>query len=66
MTKDDARAWFNKWILPAILNREQGDKNINLRIVAWSEYTDALWKDGKITHNQYMDWSLPNSMEMVV
>lgn len=63
MTKDSAIAWFVKWVLPAIENKEDGERDLPLRIVAWSEYTDALFKEGKITKDQFISWTIPNSIE---
>ena len=61
MTKDSAINWFCEWILPAIEKKEESDcnKNTELRIVAWSEYTYALFKDGSITTDQYKAWAIP-------
>tara|TARA_Y100000310_G_C20244165_1_gene606016 strand:- start:283 stop:483 length:201 start_codon:yes stop_codon:yes gene_type:complete len=63
MTKDSAINWFCEWILPAIEKREEitcnKKRNTELRVVAWSEYTDALFKDGRITTDQFKEWSIP-------
>ena len=60
-TKKDAVREYKQWILPKIkdLYEQDGQVDSIARSEAWSNYTDSLCKDGRITVAQYEGWTCP-------
>lgn len=59
MTKKEALSEFKELFLPIIKAQEKNGVDHIMRIEAWSNYTDALCKEGQITSNQYNNWTNP-------
>jgi len=52
---------FKEYILPYVKEQYENDGKIDriARREAWSNYTDMLCKEGRITPKQYDNWSNP-------
>lgn len=60
-TKKQAEQDFKNNILPSVINRfeQDGKKDKPARREAWNNFTDMLCKDGRISDNQYNNWTQP-------
>jgi len=70
MLHKEAVAYFEEWILPLLTIEEtesQGGvwKRVDepLRSETWTNWTDSLCKNRKISDWQYMNWSQPACCE---
>ena len=62
MTKKEVLTEFKQFQLPLIQDSEancNGKIDYPMRRQAWNDYADYLYKDKKITYNQYMTWCNP-------
>jgi hypothetical protein len=59
MTKAQAQNHFYKFILPGIIQAEQGVLDTPMRRQAWNEYVDQLRNDEQITEKQAETWNNP-------
>lgn len=62
MTKAEAIQEFKDYIMPAIIEQEKewgNGKDSIFRSEEWSNFTDYLCKDGRITSYQYNTWRCP-------
>lgn len=58
MTKTEAIKEFYRDILPQVY-QTYGKRDKPAIREAWNNFTDALQKDGRITEEQYNNWSNP-------
>ncbi|MCA1800411.1 MAG: hypothetical protein LC650_03880 [Actinobacteria bacterium] len=59
MTKIQAVSEWRRDILSAIREEENGVPDRAMRYESWNVFTDMLCKEGRITEEQYNDWSAP-------
>jgi hypothetical protein len=61
VTKREALREFRELILPEVKRKYEADGRVDriARAEAWSNWTDALCKDGRITPHQDRTWRNP-------
>ena len=59
LSKEDAKDWFEKKILPPVIKRHGIDNKFEIR-EAWKDYIHVLYIGGYITGTQYSTWALPD------
>jgi len=61
MTKKEAFAEWKEYVFPWIQSAYEKDGRVDTcaRAEYWNNFTDALYKDGRITLFQYENWTNP-------